>query len=110
MAMTDKDIMKLLIKLFDAASQQLSLLEKDREVCKKCAEMLKQQFFGKKRASYAADVKKKIINLAVTKIAELSMSDSLKHTLLSEVNEVRKKAGLDEDVILKEIIDGIFFI
>lgn len=39
--MTDKDIMKLLIKLFDAASQQLSLLEKDREVCKKCAEMLK---------------------------------------------------------------------
>lgn len=47
--MTDKDIMKLLIKLFDAASQQLSLLEKDREVCKKCAEMLKQQFFGKKK-------------------------------------------------------------
>lgn len=107
--MTDKDIMKLIIKLFEAEAKRLSLLEKDRKICKECAEMLKKHFFGKKVASYAADAKKKIVNLSVAKITESSMSASLKQKLLQEVEEIRKKDGLESDEFLKEIVYDEFF-
>ena len=41
--MTDKDIMKLIIKLFEAEAKRLSLLEKDRKICK-----VKETFFWEK--------------------------------------------------------------
>lgn len=107
--MTDRDVMKMLIKLFEAEAKRLSLLEKDRKICKECAEKLNQHFFGKKTASYSADAKKKVINLSVAAIQESCMSDSLKQKLLLDVNEVRKKAGLDEDEILMEIINDTLF-
>ena len=106
--MPDKEMMKLIIKLFEEETKRLSLLEKDQKICRECAEILKRHFLGKKTASYSADAKKKIINLSVTKITESSMSDSLKRKLLLDVDEIRKEAGLDEDKILMEIINDIF--
>lgn len=107
--MTDRDVMKIVIQLLSAATNQFSLAPKDKAICKECAEKLNQHFFGKKTASYSADAKKKIINLSVAAIQASSMSDSLKQKLLLDVNEARQEAGLDEDEILTEIINDIFF-
>ena len=107
--MTDKEMMKLIIKLFEEETKRLSLLEKDRKICRECAEILKRHFLGKKTASYSADAKKKIINLSVTKITESSMSDSLRRKLLLDVDEIRKEAGLEDNELLWEMINDIFF-
>lgn len=47
--MTDRDVMKMLIKLFEAEAKRLSLLEKDRKICKECAEKLNQHFSEKRQ-------------------------------------------------------------
>ena len=105
--MTDRDVMKIVIHLLSAATNQFSLAPKD--ICKECAEKLNQHFFGKKAASYSADAKKKIISLSVATTQKFSMSDSLKQNLWLDANEARKEAGLDEDEFLMEMINDIFF-
>lgn len=107
--MTDRDVMKIVIHLLSAATNQFSLAPKDKAICKECAEKLNQHFFGKKAASYSADAKKKIINLSVATTQKFSMSDSLKQNLWLDANEARKEAGLDEDEFLMEMINDIFF-
>mgnify|MGYP000272115043 CR=1 FL=1 len=102
--MTDRDVMKIVIHLLSAATNQFSLA-----ICKECAEKLNQHFFGKKAASYSADAKKKIISLSVATTQKFSMSDSLKQNLWLDANEARKEAGLDEDEFLMEMINDIFF-
>lgn len=106
--MTDRDVMKIVIHLLSAATNQFSLAPKDKAICKECAEKLNQHFFGKKTASYSADAKKKLINLSVAATQAFSMSDSLKQNLLLGANEARKEAGLDEDEILMERINAVF--
>lgn len=53
--------------------------------------------------------KRKLSIFLLQQFQESSMSDSLKQKLLLDVNEVRKKAGLDEDEILTEIINDTLF-
>lgn len=107
--MTDKDVMKIVIHLLSATTNQFSLAPKDKAICKECAEKLNQHFFGKKTASYSADAKKKIINLSVAATQAFSMSDFLEQNLLLGANEARIEAGLDEDEILMEIINDTLF-
>ena len=88
--MTDRDVMKIVIHLLSAATNQFSLAPKDKAICKECAE-------------------KKIISLSVATTQKFSMSDSLKQNLWLDANEARKEAGLDEDEFLMEMINDIFF-
>lgn len=59
--MTDRDVMKIVIHLLSAATNQFSLAPKDKAICKECAEKLNQHFFGKRQLLIPQMQKRKLL-------------------------------------------------